>query len=165
KRATNGSGISRSYQNGVLGGNAARKFCREIGFVGEKKQQRLEKICEMVNNTNVEGIPASDIMAQLVAATELPVLHFGMKTVYIAGSQQFSSTSLKRVISAFDSILSGEAERMYREKAPSKWTVRTLNAYTQLDKQLLTTAKTKLQHLIDQEVFYCRIKSIEDIPY
>src|SRR5438034_7776387 len=72
KRATNGSGIFRLYQFGVLGGNAARKFCQEIGFAGSEKQRRLEKICELVSNTNVEGIPASEIMAHTVAATRLP---------------------------------------------------------------------------------------------
>src|SRR5258707_13695778 len=48
KRATNGTGIFRPYQIGVLGGNAARKFCQEIGFLSERKQQKLEKICERV---------------------------------------------------------------------------------------------------------------------
>jgi SNF2 family DNA or RNA helicase len=165
KRATNGSGIFRQYQIGVLGGNAARKFCYEIGFTGNEKQRRLEKICEMVGNTNVEGIPASEIMANTVAATRLPARHFGMGTVYINGSQQFSPNSLKLVITAFDSILSGEAEREYREKALSKWTVQTLDAYGQLDKQLLTTTKVQLQRLIDQEVYYCRIKEIEEVQY
>jgi SNF2 family DNA or RNA helicase/intein/homing endonuclease len=165
KRATNGSGIFRDYQIGVLGGNAARKFCQDIGFAGSEKQRRLEKICELISNTNVEGIPASEIMAQTVAASRLPIRHFGMGTVYVTGSQQFSPASLKRVISAFDSILSGEAEHFYREKSPSKWTVQTLDAYAQLDRQLLSTTKAKLQHLIDQEVYYCRIKEIEEVQY
>jgi SNF2 family DNA or RNA helicase/intein/homing endonuclease len=165
KRATNGSGIFRLYQFGVLGGNAARKFCQEIGFAGSEKQRRLEKICELVSNTNVEGIPASEIMAQTVAATRLPIRHFGMGTVYVTGSQQFSPASLRQVISAFDNILNGEAERVYREKPPSKWTVQTLDAYAQLDKQLLSTAKARLEHLIDQEVYYCRIKEIEEVQY
>ena len=165
KRATNGSGIFRLYQFGVLGGNAARKFCQEVGFAGSEKQRRLEKICELVSNTNVEGIPASEIMAHTVAATRLPARHFGIGTVYINGSQQFSPNSLQQVITAFDNILSGEAEREYREKALSKWTVQTLDAYGQLDKQLLTTTKVKLQRLIDQEVYYCRIKEIEEVQY
>jgi SNF2 family DNA or RNA helicase/intein/homing endonuclease len=165
KRATNGSGIFRPYQIGVLGGNAARTFCKEIGFAGEKKQQRLEKICALVNNTNVEGIPASSIMAQLVSTTKLPIRHFGMNTVYVTGTQQFSSSSLTRVIDACESILSGEVEQEYRKKASSKWTVQTLESYAQLDKQLLTTTKLQLRHLIEREVYYCRIKSIEEVEY
>lgn len=166
KRATNGSGIYRSYYFGVLGGNAARKFCREIGFVSERKQQKLEKICERVTNTNVEGIPASEIVAQAVVATGLPVLHFGMHSnVYLNGSQQFSLISLKQVVSAFDGILNGESERLYREKPPSKWTVQTLAAYAQLDMMQLAATRTQLQRLIDQEVYYCRIKEIEEVQY
>src|SRR5712692_1056252 len=157
KRATNGAGIFRRYYFGVLGGNAARKFCQVIGFVSERKQQRLEKICERVTNTNVEGIPASEIMTRIVAATRLPIRHFGMGTVYVTGSQQFSPASLKQVVSAFDSIINGEAERLYREKPPSKWTIQTLAAYAQLNMQQLAATRTQLQHLIDQEVYYCRI--------
>ncbi len=166
KRATNGTGIFRPYQIGVLGGNAARKFCQEIGFASERKQQCLEKICEMVNNTNVEGIPASEIVSQAIMASKLPVLHFGMRSaVYLNGSQQFSSTSLKRVISAFDSIMNGETERTCREKPRSRWTAPTLAAYAQLDRQALTATKARLQHLIDQEVYYCKIKDIEEVQY
>src|SRR5207302_1570517 len=72
KRATNGSGIYRPYQVGVIGGNAVRKFLKEIGFVGDVKQKKLEKLCEVACNTNVEGIPASEIMAEVVAMTQLP---------------------------------------------------------------------------------------------
>lgn len=165
KRATNGSGIFRPYQIGVLGGNAMRKFCKEIGFPGKEKQARLEKICELVSNTNVEGIPASEIMAQIIAATKLPIRHFGMPTVYAYGSQQFSLTSLRTVISAVDGILSGKAEREYQEIPPSKWTTQTLNAYATLDKQFLTATRTKLQRLVEQEVYYCKIKEIEEIFY
>jgi SNF2 family DNA or RNA helicase/intein/homing endonuclease len=165
KRATNGSGIFRPYQIGVLGGNAARKFYQQIGFVSERKQQKLEKICEGVTNTNVEGIPASEIMAQAVVATGLPIRHFGMGTVYVTGSQQFSPASLKRVVSAFDGILSGEAERLYREKPPSKWTIQTLATYAQLDMLQLAATRTQLQRLINQEVYYCRIKEIEEVQY
>ncbi len=165
KRATNGTGIFRPYYFGVLGGNAARKFYQQIGFVSERKQQRLEKICERVTNTNVEGIPASEIMAQAVVASGLPIRHFGMGTVYVTGSQQFSPASLKQVVSAFDGILNGEAERLYRKKPPSKWTVQTLAAYAQLDMMQLAATRTRLQRLIDQEVYYCRIKEIEQVQY
>ncbi|GAC1393699.1 MAG: hypothetical protein NVSMB38_22950 [Ktedonobacteraceae bacterium] len=168
KRATNGTGTFRPYQIGVLGGNAARKFCQEIGFAGSDKQKRLEHICEFVNNTNVEGIPASEIMAQTIATTKLPIRHFGMPTVYVYGSQQFSPASLRKVISACDSILSGESEQLYREMygaKKSKWTTQTLAAYAQLDKQTLFLTRDKLQHLVDQEVYYCRIKEIENVQY
>lgn len=165
KCATNGAGIYRPYQCGVIGGNAARKFCEQIGFVGIEKQKKLEKICTAVNNTNIEGIPASDVMAGVIARTRLPMRHFDMPTVYAYGSQQFSPISLKKVITGFDRIVSGEVERVYREKPASKWTVQTLAAYAALDREMLIGTRAKLQHLLDQEVYYCRIKEIEEIEY
>jgi len=166
KRATNGSRIYRTYYIGTIGGNSARRFYQEIGFSIPGKQQRLRKICETANNTNVEGIPASDLVASVVGATKLPIRHFGMyNTVYIDGSQQFSRASLEKVIHAMDDIISGEAEKRYRELPRSKWTSQTLNAYTRLDKQLVSATKTRLQHLLDNEVYYCRIKEIEEVQY
>jgi hypothetical protein len=48
KRATNGSGIFRTYYIGTFGGNSARIFLQEIGFGYPEKQQNLEKICELL---------------------------------------------------------------------------------------------------------------------
>ncbi len=168
KRATNGTRIDRPYQIGVLGGNAARKFCQEIGFAGIEKQKKLEKICEFISNTNVEGIPASEIVALTLASTKIPMAHFDVKSVYCNGTQQFSGDSLRRVVSAMDRILIGETEHLYRalySEYTTKWTAQTLAAYARLDKQQLSETRNHLQHLLDQEVFYCRIKSIEDVPY
>ncbi len=166
KRATNGSGIYRTYYIGTIGGNSARRFYQEIGFSIPGKQQRLRKICETANNTNVEGIPASDLVASVVEATKLPIRHFGMhNTVYIDGSQQFSRASLEKVIHAMDDVISGESEKRYRELARSKWTSQTLKAYMRLDKKLVSATKTQLQHLLDNEVYYCRIKEIEEVQY
>ena len=166
KHATNGTGIFRTYQIGVIGGNGARRFLQEIGFGSPSKQQKLEAICEQVNNTNVEGVPASDLVAQMVKATGLPLRHFGMhNTVYLDGSQQFSRASLERVIAGIDHILSGEAKLQYRQQRGSKWTTRTLDAYDRLDAPQLSTTRQHLQHLLDQEVFYCKIKTIENVEY
>jgi SNF2 family DNA or RNA helicase len=164
--ATNGKQIIRTYQNGTIGGNSARRFLQEIGFNYPEKQRKLEKICERVSNTNVEGIPASDIVAETVTATQLPIRHLGMhNTVYINGSQQFSRASLERVVAGMDRIISGVAERDYRHQKPSKWTSQTLDAYTKLDKPQLNFTKERLQRLLDQDVFYCQIQDIEDIDY
>ncbi|HEU0177440.1 MAG TPA: SNF2-related protein, partial [Blastocatellia bacterium] len=131
-----------------------------------KKQSRLEKICEYQSNTNVEGIPASDIVADVVTATGLPVRHFGLhNSIYLDGSQQFSRSSLERVIAACDGILSGGAEREYRSLKQSKWTPRTLKAYAELDRGLIEGVKDQLGRLLGQEVFYCKIESVEDVEY
>lgn len=166
KRATNGTGIFRTYYIGTLGGNSARRFLQEIGFGNPEKQGKLEAICERVSNTNVEGIPASEIVAQAVETTKLPLRHFGMHcNVYINGSQQFSKNSLEKVLAGFDRVLTGVAEQEYRQQKLSKWTTQTLEAYAQLDIPELSLTRQKLHHLLEQEVFYCQIEEIEDIEY
>ncbi len=166
KCATNGTGIYRTYYIGTIGGNSARRFLQEIGFSNLEKMQKLEAICQVVSNTNVEGIPASDIVAQIVKNTALPLRHFGMhNTVYINGSQQFSRDSLGQVIDSITRIINGEAQKQYQLLKPSKWTTQTLAAYSSLDIEQLNLTKQYLQRLLDQEVFYCQIKSIEDVEY
>ena len=166
KRASNGTGIFRTYYIGTLGGNSARRFLQKIGFSNPDKQRKLADICQRVSNTNVEGIPASDLVAQIVNSTKLPIRSFGIHSnVYINGSQQFSHTSLSRVVAGFDRVLSGEAEQKYRQLKPSKWTNQTLEAYANLDPQQLSLTRQHLQSLLDREVFYCQIESIEDIDY
>ncbi|MDM9584171.1 SNF2-related protein [Nostoc sp. GT001] len=166
KCATNGTHTLRTYYIGVIGGNSARRFIQEIGFNNLEKQSKLERICQLVSNTNIEGIPASDMVAQTVIATGLPLRHFGMhNTVYINGSQQFSRDSLRRVIAGMNRIISGEAQEQYQLLKPSKWTTQTLTAYSNLDLEQLSLTRQSLQCLLDQEVFYCRIESIEEIDY
>lgn len=166
KCATNGSRTMRTYYSGYISGNAARLFAKHIGFVGEHKQQALQELCSFPANTNTEGIPASHLVAYIVTTSHLPVRHFGMhNTVYINGTQQFSRESLTRVVHALDHVASGEAEQAYRALAPSKWTTQTLAAYAALDKAALAERRQQLHHLLEQEVFYCRVVSVEEFNY
>jgi hypothetical protein len=166
KRATNGAGAFRTYYIGTLGGNAARSFLREIGFGDPAKQAKLEHICAKVGTTNVEGIPAADLVASVVKHAGLPLRHLGMhNTVYVNGSQQFSRVSLSRVLTSVDAILSGEAEQRYRQLPASRWTTRTLTAYAHLDLETLRETRRQIQRFLDREVFYCRIKSIEPVEH
>ncbi len=166
KRATNGTGIFRTYYIGTFSGNSARRFLQEIGFNDSGKQEKLKSICDKIANSNVEGIPASDIVAELVDKTKLPVRHLGMhNTVYTNGSQEFSPASLEKVINSIEHIISGAAEQEYRQLKPSKWTTKTLEAYSLLNILELEINKTRLQKLLNQEVYYCQIESIEDIEY
>ncbi|MEH2064595.1 MAG: SNF2-related protein [Nostoc sp.] len=142
KCATNGTRTLRTYYIGVIGGNSARRFFQEIGFNNSERQSKLKQICQLVSNRNIEGIPASDMVAQTVKVTGLPLRHFGMNR-----------------------IISGEAQQQYGLLKPSKWTSQTLTAYTQLDIKQLSLTRQSLQNLLDQEVFYCRIESIEEIDY
>ncbi|MBW4593510.1 MAG: helicase [Brasilonema angustatum HA4187-MV1] len=166
KCATNGTRTLRTYYIGVIGGNSARRFLQEIGYGIPEKQRKLEEICQQVSNTNVEGIPASNIVAQKVTATGLPLRHFGMhNTVYINGSQQFSRNSLQQVIAGMNRIITGEAQQEYQLLKASKWTTQTLEAYARLDVEQLSLTRQSVLHLLDQEVFYCKIESIEDVEY
>ena len=166
KRATNGTGIFRTYYIGTFSGNSARRFLQEIGFNNPEKQQKLKSICETIAHSNVEGIPASDIVAELVNKTKLPVQHLGMhNTVCIDGSQKFSSVSLETVINSMECIISRAVEEEYYQLKPSKWTTKTLEAYSLLNILELEINKTRLQKLLNQEVYYCQIESIEYIEY
>ncbi|BAY93448.1 MULTISPECIES: SNF2-related protein [unclassified Tolypothrix] len=166
KCATNGTRTLRTYYIGVIGGNSARRFLQEIGFSNTEKQQKLITICQRISNTNVEGIPAAQLVAQTVSNTGLPLRHLGMhNNVYINGSQQFSRDSLQQVIAGMNRVISGESQQQYQSLKPSKWTNRTLEAYSRIDVQQLSLTQQSLQRLLDQEVFYCKIENIEDIDY
>ncbi|MEB3339236.1 SNF2-related protein [Okeania sp.] len=166
KRATNGTGIFRTYYIGTFSGNSARRFLQEIGFNQLEKQEKLKSICDKKANSNVEGIPASDIVAEVANKTKLPLLHLGIHSkIYIDGSQEFSPASLEKVINSIEHIISGTAEEEYRQLKPSKWTTKTLEAYSLLNILELEIQKTRLQKLLNQEVYYCQIESIEDIEY
>ncbi|MBS1253406.1 MAG: Replicative DNA helicase [Anaerolineales bacterium] len=165
KRATNADGPARTYYVGTLGGNAARIFLDEIGFSDGEKQRKLEAICALPSNTNVEGIPAADLLQEMAESTGLPMRHPGVGTVYFTGTQNLSQQSANQVVNAVDSILSGEAEEGYRQLPPSKWTERTLAAYTALDHEALRSTQAQLIDLTEREVFYSRIVEIQEIDY
>ncbi len=166
KCASNGTGIYRTYYIGTIGGNSARRFLQKIGFSNSGKQLKLQEICQSIRNTNVEGIPASDIVAQAVATTGLPLRHFGMhNTVYINGSQEFSRDSLERVLVNINYILNGVSLKEDQLLKPSKWTNKTLEAYNRLDIDELSITQKTIQSLLDKEVFYCKIESIENVDY
>ncbi len=166
KCATNGTGIYRTYYIGTIGGNSIRRFLKEVGFGVLEKHQKLQTICNRLNNTNVEGIPASQIVAETVKRTKLPLRHFGIHSnVYINGSQQFSKESLQQVLVGMNKIINGVALKEYQQLKPSKWTSQTLEAYSNLDIEELRFTKESIQTLVDQEVFYCKIESIEDVNF
>ncbi|HBY95514.1 MAG TPA: helicase [Chloroflexi bacterium] len=166
KRATNGHGLFRTYSIGTIEGTAARTFLQQIGFISPEKQRRLEEICAPMNNPNIAGVPASEIVAEAVATTRRPARPCGMHNpVYTAGSQQFSRASLERVVAAGDGPLSGAAEQQYRQPRRSRWTAQTLDACAGLDEEQLSATQQQSQYLLDQEIFHCRIQTIEEVEY
>ncbi|MDJ0737721.1 MAG: SNF2-related protein [Nostocaceae cyanobacterium] len=164
KCADNGNGIYRTYYRGTLDGNSVRRFWQKIGFSIASKQQKLEEICQKINHTNVGEIPPRDIVAQTVKTTGLPLQHLGIhNTVYINDSQQFSPDSLQQVFVGMNHIISGEAQQ--QEKTQNFASLQTLEVDANLDLEQLHITKQSRQYLADQEVFYCKIESIENIKY
>ena len=72
KRATNGSGIYRTYYVGLIGGPSLRRFRDSVGFSDPVKQAKLESLCATPHNTNAEGIPGSDVLGLARHMTRLP---------------------------------------------------------------------------------------------
>ena len=166
KCATNGTGVFCTYYIGTFSGNSARCFLQEIGFNDSGKQENLKSICEKIADSNVEGIPASDIVAELVEKTQLPVGSLGIQDpIYMDGCQDFSPTSLEKVINSIEDIISGAGEEEYGQLKSSKLRNKTLEAYSLLNILELEIYKTRLQKLLDQEVYYCQIESIEEMEY
>ncbi|GAX42626.1 protein splicing site [Tolypothrix sp. NIES-4075] len=166
KCATNGSGIYQTYYIGTIGGNSARKFLQEINFSIPEKQRKLQEICQRVSNTNVKGIPDSEIVAQIVEETKLPLRHLGMhNTVYINETKQFYKESLQKVLVGMNCIISGVAQQQYQLRKPSLETRNFASLQARLNVENFSLSKQSLQRIVDQEVFYCKIERIDDIDY
>jgi hypothetical protein len=165
KRATNGSGIYRPYYVGLIGGPSLRQFHELVGFSDPVKQAKLANLCATVSNTNVEGIPGSDVLALAQRLTRLPTAHFGLGTVYFTGTQQLSISTAGTAVRAMDRILSGEAAAEYATKRPGRWTSQTLAAYERLQPDDLGAMRDILAERTGREVFYPRIVSVEDVDY
>ncbi|RBQ17639.1 hypothetical protein DP939_24500 [Spongiactinospora rosea] len=165
KHATNGTGIKRPYRIGVIGGPALRAFRDLIGFADPGKQAKLDALCAKPANSNVEGVPGSDLLSAAYTLTGLPQRHFGVGTVYFSGSQEPSPATANVAVAAMDGILSGESERDYLARPRTKWTEAVCAAYTGLDRPALSAIRDELSRRASQEVFYARVVSVEEIDY
>ena len=165
KCATNGSRQLRTYYCGVIGGESLRRFEQHIGFSDEIKQHKLQNLCQCVANTNVEGIPSHSLLREMWQVSDLPQRHFGVGTVYFTETQGLSRATTRQVLCAIDTILEGRAEAEYRKHPRSKWTSSVLKSYENLDKERLLDMRNELNALSAQEVFYCKIASIEEFNY
>src|ERR1035441_10457783 len=116
-------------------------------------------------NTNVEGIPGSDVLALARRLTRLPTWHFGLEAVYFTGTQQLSAATAGTAVAAMDRILSGEAAAEYASKPKSRWTSQTLAAYQKFQSDDLGAIRDILAERVSREVFYPRIVSVEDVGY
>ncbi|MFC4050801.1 SNF2-related protein [Actinomadura syzygii] len=165
KYATNGKRVRRPYQVGVIGGSSLRSFNELIGIADPAKQARLDEICSLPPNTNVEGIPGSDLLYRAHDLTGLPMRHFGVKTVYFYGTQELSNKTAWEAIHGMDRVLSGDARVEYAARKGSKWTAQTLAAYDDLDRVGLQRIRDGLAERASREVHYATVVSVEDIDY
>jgi hypothetical protein len=165
KRATNGSGIYRTYYIGLIGGESLRRFHDLVGFSDPIKQAKLAKLCETVPNTNVEGVPGSFLLAQAHRFTRVPKSHYGVGAVYFAGTQELSRKTARVAVAAMDRMLSGAAATDYAARPASRWTASTLAAYERLNPVDLGVIRDVLAERAESEVFYARITSVEDVDY
>ena len=165
KRATNGSGIYRTYYIGLIGGRSLRRFHELVGFSDSVKQEKLASLCETISNTNVEGVPGSFLLTLGRQLTRLPAEHFGVGHVYFAGTQELSRNTAHLAVKAMDRILSGVAVEEYAAKSGNRWTAATMAAYERLNPIDLGVIRDTLAERADREVFYARITSVEDVDY
>nr|WP_182708925.1 SNF2-related protein [Thermomonospora cellulosilytica] len=163
--ATNGTGIKRPYQVGIIGGPSLRRFREHIGIADRLKQAKLDLLCEQPHNTNVEGVPGSDLLREARESTGLPMLHFGVACVYFQGTQEMSKATAVNAVRAMDRILSGEAAAEYAAGPRNRWTAQTLARYEGLDEIALRRIRDRLDERACREVFYARVVSVEDVEY
>lgn len=162
-RATNGKRIWRTYYVGTIGGPSLRAFLDHIGFSVCYKQSALEAEAEKRTNTNTEGLASSHIVREMITRSGLPIRHFtGDETGYVLGKKDYTRSSVHKIFSRIDKIISGAKER---ECQLNPRTRMYLPAYASLDKEMLQEQRTRLQRLVDQELHYAKVKSVERIPY
>ncbi|MFG1821439.1 SNF2-related protein [Microbispora bryophytorum] len=165
KAATNGTGIRRPYQIGMIGGPGLRLFRDLIGFSDPVKQAKLDGVCAKPANSNVEGVPGSDLLLLARASTGLPMRHFGVGTVYFTETQELSPKSAAMAVQAMDRMLSGAAEREHLKQPQNRWTGEVAAAYRALDRDALRAVRDELVMRAEREVFYARVVSVEEIDY
>jgi intein/homing endonuclease len=167
-KATNSrTPTERDYWVGTIAGESLRRYRGEIGFGVAYKQAELEAACAKKCNTNTEGVPASAMVRHAVAASGLPPAHFGLdprhglSSVYLEGTQEFSRSSLGIVVAQVGRILSGEREAEVRDGPRTRWKIPQLEAYETFDTERLRRFRDTAQRLIDQEVHYATVASVE----
>jgi SNF2 family DNA or RNA helicase len=165
KRASNGSGIYRPYHIGLIGGPSLRRFRDLVGFSDPIKQAKLDDVCATPHNTNVEGIPGSDVLGLARHMTRLPMSQLGVGQVYATGTQELSRATASLAITAMDRICTGQAFAGYAARPRHRWTARTLAACSKLEPIDVGAMRDILAERLRRDVFYPRIVSVEDVDY
>ncbi|HEX8630696.1 MAG TPA: SNF2-related protein, partial [Catenuloplanes sp.] len=165
KCATNGTGIKRPYRVGIIGGASLRVFRNLVGFSDPVKQGKLTAVCDKPANGNVDGVPGHDLLHAAQVLTALPQRHFGVGTIYFAGTQEMSRAVATEATIAMTAMITGAAEEEYRQHPRTKWTTAVCQAYAQLDKPTLSVIRDALTTRAARDVHYPRVVSVEEMAY
>src|SRR5262249_21206030 len=111
------------------------------------------------------GVPGCDLLRAAAEVTRLPQRHFGVGTVYFAGTQELSRETAGAAVLAMDRMLNGEAADDYRLLKRSKWTDSITAAYDRLGRVKVRDIRDAMAERAAGEVFYARIVEIEDVDY
>ena len=165
KRATNGPGSYRTYYVGLIGGPSLRRFRDTVGFSDPVKQAKLESLCATPHNTDVAGIPGSDVLGLARHMTRLPVSQFGVGQVYFTGIQRFSRATASLAVAANNRICTGQPAAAHATGPGHRWTAQTLAAYGKLEPVDVGAMRDIRAERLSRDVFYARIVSVEEIDY
>lgn len=153
KMATNGNRIMRTYYRLNISGSSARKFALEIlpYSIVDYKRERLSNLCDIVINNNLETIYVYDLIAKLKEITGLSRAKSNniFANVYINGQQKtVNDFTVFKIIKLIDDILSKE-----------------LKIKKDIDEQLLINIKNELYSRLEQDIFFVKVKKIEEYNY
>jgi len=169
-RATNSPNCPyRDYWVGTISGASLRRYRDEVGFSVGYKTEQLERACAKKVNSNTEGLPASDLIRAAFDRAGLPASwwhldpKYKLSTVYLKGKQEFSRESLAVVVEAMDNMLSGQAAEEYL--AGKYRRERIDEALRRLDYDDLRVTRDRAWRLIEQEVHYATVVSVEEVDY
>jgi intein/homing endonuclease len=156
KCATNGSRIKRTYWTGYIAGPSLRRYAEQIGFGDERKRGRLFEACAAPTNTNVEGVPVTDIIAMAKTAG----CNYGLAQPAdgVTGRTVGRDRGLRMAHEYRRTIaVTGDPARQ-RALDP-----RVRKAVQRVDAGALDVVAHRLEERLVREVFYAKVVRVEEI--
>lgn len=102
--ASNGARIKRVYWRGTISGDSARRFASAVTIADEAKQERLQQLIASASNTNVEGVPAGDLIRAIQQTSELPQRVLDFVPSRVSGRKSFGRAQLAPLVAACAAI-------------------------------------------------------------
>ena len=155
KSATNGSGNRRTYWTGYIGGPSLRRFAEHVGFTAPAKSARLALVCQTETNSNVEGVPVADLVAEVKAAGG--TYHIAQPADQVSGATvgHARGAAMLRGYRTTADLTHDRAAQVTLDPRVRK-TIRTLDA------QAVQDVADCLHERLAREAFYAKVVSVED---